>query len=255
LTGCMDVARDITPRKIMEAQMQAAQARLNQSYRLSAIGELAAGLAHHINNPLTAIIAEAQLLLLDLPADHPDREAVKIIENSGWRVQRSVQRLLDFSRPGPGTPESVPINQTIDDALALVGDPIRSIGIALQVELADQLPNVHGNGRHFADVWVNLLLLARDATSKNLPHTIRIRSFTGPAGCVMVEVYDDGDLIPPEELPGIFEPNFLHPAGGRGTGIELSISHELITQYGGELSVESSAENGTIFRVRLRTEA
>jgi two-component system NtrC family sensor kinase len=165
-----------------------------------------------------------------------------------------VQRLLDFSRPAPGTPESVLINQTIEDALALVGDPIRSNGIALQVELAGQLPKVHGNARHFADVWVNLLLLARDATSKNLPHTIRISSSAGPAGFVTVDVYDDGDPIPGEELERIFEPNFLRPAGGRGTGIELSICHELITQYDGQFIVESTVENGTIFRVRFHTE-
>jgi two-component system cell cycle sensor histidine kinase/response regulator CckA len=254
LTGYMDVARDITPRKNMEAQMLAAQARMNQSARLSAVGELAAGLAHHINNPLTAIIAEAQLLLQDFPEDHPDREAIKVIENSGWRVQRAVQRLLDFSRPAPGMPESVSINQTIEDALALVGDPIRSNGIALLVDLAGQLPNVYGNARHFADVWVNLLLLARDAASTNPPHTIRISSSAGPAGFVTVEVYDDGEPIPPEELEGIFEPNFLRPAGGRGTGIEFSICHELITQYDGQFTVESTAENGTIFRVRFRTE-
>ena len=255
LTGYMDVVRDITPRKNMEAQMQAAQARLNQSARLTAVGELAAGLAHHINNPLTAIIAEAQLLLQDLSTDHPDREAVKIIENSGWRVQRAVQRLLDFSRPAPGTPESVSINQTIDGALALVGDPIRSNGIALQVELADQLPNVYGNARQFADVWVNLLLLARDATAKTPPHTIRISSTAEPAGYVTVEVFDDGERISSEELNHIFEFNFLRPAGGRGTGIELSICHEIITQYDGQFTAESTVENGTIFRVRFRTEA
>jgi len=219
------------------------------------VGELAAGLAHHINNPLTVIIAEAQLLLQGLPEDHPDREAVKVIEDSGWRVQRAVQRLLDFSRPAPGMPESVLINQTIEDALALVGDPIRSNGIALIVDLAGQLPNVYGNARHFADVWVNLLLLARDAASMNPPHTIRISSSNGPAGFVTVEVYDDGDPIPPEELDNIFEPNFLRPPGGRGTGIEFSICHELITQYDGQFTVESTAGNGTIFRVRLRTEA
>ncbi len=254
LTGYMDVARDITPRKNMEAQMLAAQARLSQSARLTAVGELAAGLAHHINNPLTAIIAEAQLLLQDLSADHPGREAVKIIENSGWRVQRAVQRLLDFSRPAPGTPESVAINQSIEDALALVGDPIRSIGIALQVDLAEKLPNVHGNARHFADVWVNLLLLARDAASKNPPHTIRISSFGGPTNYVTVEVFDDGVPIPTAELQNIFEPNFLRPVGGRGTGIEFSICHEIVTQYEGQFTVESTPENGTILRVCFRTE-
>ncbi len=254
LIGYMDVARDITTRKQMEAQMQAAQARLNQSARLTAVGELAAGLAHHINNPLTAIIAEAQLIQQDLPQDHPDREAVKVIENSGWRVQRAVQRLLDFSRPVSGTPESVSINPTIEDALALVGDPIRSLGIALQVDLAQQLPRVCGNARQFADVWVNLLLLARDAASRNPPHTIRIQSTAEPAGMVTVEVYDDGNPIPPEELTEIFAPNFLHPPGGRGTGIEFSICHEIITQYNGQFTVESTAENGTILRARFRAE-
>lgn len=254
LIGYMDVARDITPRKNMEVQMQAAQTRLNQSARLTAVGELAAGLAHHINNPLTAIIAEAQLLQQDLPEEHPGREAVKVIENSGWRVQRAVQRLLDFSRPVPGTPESVSIDQTIEDALALVGDPIRSMGIALQVDLVEQLPKVRGNARQFADVWVNLLLLARDATSKNPPHTIRLRSSAEPAGFVTVEVYDNGETIPPGDLKNVFEPNFLHPAGGRGTGIEFSICHEIITQYNGQFTVESTAENGTILRVRFRTE-
>jgi signal transduction histidine kinase len=165
-----------------------------------------------------------------------------------------VQRLLDFSRPAPGTPESVAVNQTIEDALALVGDPIRSIGIALQVDLAEQLPKVHGNARHFADVWVNLLLLARDAASKNPPHSIRISSSAGQAGFVTVEVFDDGSPIPPGELETIFQPNFLRPVGGRGTGIEFSICHEIITQYEGQFTVESTAENGTIFRVRFRTE-
>lgn len=254
LIGYMDVARDITSRKNMEAQMQAAQARLNQAARLTAVGELAAGLAHHINNPLTAIIAEAQLLQQDLPEGHPDREAVKVIENSGWRVQRAVQRLLDFSRPAPGAPESVSINQTIDGALALVGDPIRSMGITLQIELAESLPDVRGNERQFADVWVNLLLLARDAAAKNPPHTICIRSVSEPAGFVTVEVSDDGEPIPPDELENIFSPNFLHPAGGRGTGIEFSICQEIVSQYDGQFTVSSTAENGTIFRVCFHTE-
>jgi PAS domain S-box-containing protein len=254
LIGYMDVARDVTPRKNMEAQIQAAQARLNQSVRLAAIGELASGLAHHINNPLTAIIAEAQLLLHDLPEDHVGREAARTIEKAGWRVQRAVQRLLDFSRPKPGMPESVSVNQTVEGALALVGDHIRSIGITLQVELAEQLHTVRGNARQFSDIWVNLLLLARDATSKNLPHIIRIRSLAEPAGFVTVEVYDDGESIPPEDLKEIFEPNFLKPAGGRGTGIEISICHEIISQYDGQIAVESNAGQGTTFRVSFPIE-
>jgi two-component system NtrC family sensor kinase len=247
----MDVARDVSNRKEIEAHLKAAQSRLTQSIRLASVGELAAGFAHHINNPLTTIIAEAQIMLHKMPADHPVQESAQAIERAGWRVQQAVQRLLDFSRPVPQTLESLSINHTIEEALALVGDHIRSKGITLQTQLAENLPEVRGDARQFQDVWVNLLLLARDAAIPDQPLTITVRSIPHTSGQVAIEVQDDGKLIPPEALNKLFEPNFFNPPGGRGTGLEFGICQEIVSQYNGQIVAESTNQHGTIIRVIL----
>jgi PAS domain S-box-containing protein len=246
-----DIILNALMRKQMEAQIRAAQTRLAQSARLAAIGELASGVAHHINNPLTAIIAEAQLLQTHLNQDQEGKVSAEIIEKAGWRVQEAVQRLLDFSRPPSASLENLNLNETIQTALALVGDHIQAGGVSLKVSLSDKPLALWGNARQLRDLWVNLLLLARDATSDGLPHVISLRSQEEAAGLITVEVCDDGSLISPDEIGAIFEPNFFKPFGGRGTGIELSICHEIVRQHQGRIGVESDPERGTIFRVQF----
>jgi PAS domain S-box-containing protein len=245
---------DITERKQMEAQIQAVQMRLAQSARLAAIGELASGVAHHINNPLTTIIAESQILLGYFPQDHAVRESAEAIEQAGWRVQKAVQKLLDFSRPASNTIETLSINSTIQSALELVSGQIQSAGIQLEVELPEGLPSLRGNYGQLSDLWVNFLMLARDATSDGLPHTIQIRSKDLLNGSLVVEVSDDGAVIPAEEMAVLFEPNFVKSLGGRGTGIELNICQEIVRQHSGQISAESSIQAGTTFQVCLPVE-
>lgn len=245
---------DITARKRMEAQIQAAQARLAQSYRLSAIGELASGVAHHINNPLTTIIAESQLLLQTLPAHDEGREMAEAIVAAGWRVQRAVQQLIEFSKPAPNNITSLSINDTIQTALELVGGQFQSNGVQLEADLSSSLPGLRGSSHQLVDLWVNLLILARDATNDGQPHHVRVRSLLAEAGQVLVEVWDDGAPIPPAEMGSLFEPNFLRSPGGRGTGIELNLCQEIVRQHGGNIYAQSSAERGTMFLVRLPLE-
>ena len=245
---------DITERRHAEEQIAAAQARLMQSSRLAAVGELAAGVAHHINNPLTAIIAEAQLLRQCIQPDQPERESIEAIESAGWRVQKIVQNLLEFSRPSARYISSLSVNDTIQRALDLIGEHIQSTGACLQIDLATDLPPLRGNPRQLSELWINLLLLARDATSDGLSHTIMISSAVDSEGWVQVSVRDDGIPIPSDELPLLFEPNFIQPVGGRGTGIEMSICQEIVRQHHGSIVVESDVENGTIFRVKLPVE-
>jgi PAS domain S-box-containing protein len=248
IVGDMDVVRDISERKEMQAQIQSAQTQLVQSARLAAIGELASGVAHYINNPLTTIIADSQLLLQVLPSGHPGRESAEAIVDAGWRAQSVVQRLLEFSRPPTGAMGSVSLNSTIERALVLVGSHVRSPNVNLEVELAEELPLVRGDARQLEDLWVNLLLVARDATNGGGRHTIRLHSRrSGPS--VVVEVRDDGIPIPPELMASIFEPSFIGPTNGRGSGMELSICREIVRQHRGEISAQSSVEGGTVFRV------
>jgi two-component system cell cycle sensor histidine kinase/response regulator CckA len=261
--GFMDVSRDITARKQLEAQVQAAQTQLAQAARLAAIGELASGVAHQISNPLTAVIAEAQILLRTLAAGSAERESAEAIEQAGWRAQGAVQRLLDFSRPMSTMQETLTINETIQHALALVGGQIASAGVVLQLELAPNLPAIHGNTRQIEDLWVNLLLLARDATGGGGWHRILVRSsaangaetVVGTPGGVKVEVNDDGETIPAAELASIFEPVFTGPAAGRGTGLELSICREIVRQHRGQIRAASAPGQGTTFTVILPASA
>ncbi len=251
LLGYMDVSHDITKRKHMEDQIRAAQTQLTQAARLATIGEMAAGIAHQIYNPLTTIIGDAQLLLRALPTDQPGRESAEAIEAAGWRVQEVIQRLMEFSKPGSGAMEALSVNATIERALAMVSEQIRSAGISLEAQLSQDDLQVKGNSRQLEDLWLNLLLLARDATSDDRPHRIAIQSFMSEHGWILVTVSDDGAPIPQEDLETIFEPNFIGPAIGRGTGVELSICREIVRQHNGKIEVDSLPRRDTIFRVSL----
>lgn len=255
LIGYMDVCRDITERKHMETRVQEAQTQLIQATRLAAIGELAAGIAHHIYNPLTTIIAESQLLLHDLPVEHPGRESAKAIEEAGWRVQRAVQKLLDFSQPPSNTLEILDVNDTIRDALELVGDQIRAHQVELIIDLGQNLPYLRGNTRQLVDLWVNLLMLAHGATSDGEPHFIRIQSKAPTMRSILVEISDDGQPLPAAEMETLFEPGFMKDLGRRGTGIELTLCQEIVRQHRGEITAESNLNDVTIFRVLFPAEA
>jgi len=123
------------------------------------------------------------------------------------------------------------------------------------VKLDADLPEVVANSHQLEDLWVNLLLLARDATADGNKHTITVTSTKKPDhSSVIVEVIDDGKLILPEQIDSIFEPNFTGPSSGRGSGMELSICREIVRQHGGEIRAESSPALGTVFRVILPKE-
>ena len=248
------MARDITEQKMMEEQLQAAQAHLVQAARMATIGEMDAAVAHQIYTPLTTIIADAQILLRKLPASQPGRDSAEAIEQAGWRLQQVVQHLMEFSRPTSETLESLPANQTIQSAISLVSAHIEAIGCQLEVKLGDELPPVRGNQRQLESLWVNLLLLARDASTDGRGDTIRVTSQPGPSGTLVVEVCDNGQPIPRDQLGTIFEPNFVGPTSGRGSGMELSICREIVRQHGGQMIADSAPGRDTIIRVTLPVE-
>ena len=258
------VGRDITERKRMEAQIQLAQAQLVQAARMATIGEVAAGVAHQIYNPLTTIIADAQILLRTMSPNQAGRDSAEAIEQAGWRLQQVVQRLMEFSRPASEIHDSVSINKTIQSATPLVRDQIEAIGCRLKIELDDKIPTIQANPRQLESLWINLLLLARDACINGQGQVIRIRSKFEPPENAIVEVHDNGRPIPKDQLAYVFEPNFAGPTIGRGTGMELSICREIVRQHGGKITAESefssvkgdhsisethSEERDTIFRI------
>ncbi len=254
LVGYMDVCRNISVRKQLEDQVRTFQTHLAQSARLSAIGELASGVAHQISNPLTTIIAEAQMLMHGAVTEDERRDSAKAIEQAGWRAQRTVQTLMDFARPAVSSLEWLAVNTTIENALTLVGSHFETLGVGLSLELAPDLPAIYGSPRQLEDLWVNLLLLARDAIADGQPHRIRLCSGLNADGRVQVEVNDDGEIILPSQLKSIFEPDFVGFSNRRGSGLELSICREMVRQHRGQIAVDSAPERGTTFIVTLPTE-
>ncbi|MBM4422690.1 MAG: GAF domain-containing protein [Chloroflexi bacterium] len=220
--------------------LQSAQAQLVQAARFTAVGELAAGVAHQINNPLTTVIADAQLMLKATPSDSPIYPSAKAIFQAGWRAQRVVQRLMNFSRPDDGELVPTDVNETVMEALDLVGAHLTRGGADLRVELDPNLPYVLANGHQLEEIWVNLLMNARDALADDRPGVVIVSSRVAASGDnIEVSVADNGRGISEADARQIFTPFFTTKEGGRGNGLGLSVCQTIAHNHGGDITFES----------------
>lgn len=220
-----------------------------QSEKLAAVGQLAAGVAHEINNPLTAILANAQLLQRQLPADDEMQESIDLIARAGARATQVVRNLLDFARKENYSLEPTDINETIQRALALVAHELLSRSITLTFEPAKDLPRTLASHDHLEGVWLNLMLNAVDAIDTG-PGNIHVTT-RRVGNEIRTSIVDNGKGIPPERISRIFEPFYTTKAPGRGTGLGLSVCHRIVKQHGGHILVDSQIGVGTEFTVVL----
>jgi two-component system NtrC family sensor kinase len=235
--------QDVTEKRRLEAS-------LAQSEKLAAVGQLAAGLAHEINNPLTAIIANTQLLQRELKADEDIMEMIDLIARAGQRAAQVVRNLLDMARKEEYIFEPVDLDQTLQKAFALVQHELVARSIQLSYEPAEGLPKILASKDHLQGVWVNLLTNAIDSFEECDHREIRVAT-TMQNNEVRVIFMDNGKGIPSEKLNRIFEPFYTTKAPGRGTGLGLSLCHRIIKQHGGSIHVDSEVGVGTIFTVAL----
>ncbi len=234
--------QDVTEKRRLEAT-------LAQSEKLAAVGQLAAGLAHEINNPLTAIIANAQILQRELPRDDDKQELVDLIARAGQRATQVVRNLLDLARKEQYDFAPTDLNDSIRKALALLQHEFVSRSVELIFEPASGLPLIKASENHLQGVWVNLITNAMDALEAE--HN-EIRILTRRQGSeVRVTVADSGKGMAPERLSRIFEPFYTTKGPGRGTGLGLSVCHRVIKQHGGRIMVDSQIGVGTQFTVVL----
>ena len=237
------IGEDVTEKRNLEAH-------LLQSEKLAAVGELAAGVAHEINNPLTAIIANAQLLRQEIDATNSDlADSVKLIEVAGTRASQVVRNLLGIARKESYELEPVDLNTTIHNALSLVQHELVGRPITVQLELSEDMPLVSASQEQLESVWINLFINAIDAIDKD-PGRIIITSYYTD-GQFQVTVTDNGKGIPADQLPKVFEPFFTTKTHGRGTGLGLSVSMRAVRLHGGTLQVESQHGEWTRFIVTL----
>ncbi|MGH2523677.1 MAG: two-component system sensor histidine kinase NtrB, partial [Anaerolineales bacterium] len=236
------LGQDVTEKRRLEAS-------LAQSEKMAAVGQLAAGVAHEINNPLAAIIANAQLLRRELPPDDERQESVDLIALAGDRAMKVVRGLLDFARQDRYEFVATDLNASVQGAIALVEHQLLTHSISLACDLAPALPLVLASHDHLQSVWLNLLLNARDALA-GAPGEIRVttRWMTSE---IHVTVADTGVGIPPERLARIFEPFYTTKETGQGTGLGLSLVHRIVRQHSGYIRVDSRPGQGTAFTVIL----
>jgi two-component system NtrC family sensor kinase len=225
--------------------------QLVHSSRFVALGQMAAGVAHELNSPLTAIVGEAQILLRDTAQDDPARDLLRDISNSGFRCKRIIQNLLTFSRQEEYTFEPVDLNEIVEKTLALVSYQIEKGSVQIRRDLEKGLPEVSASGQRIEQVLVNLLLNARDAVENTPEKLITIKTWAPSPLEVAVSVTDTGQGIPPEILPNIFDPFFTTKRLGKGTGLGLSVSVGIAEVHRGRIAVESQPGLGSTFILTL----
>jgi signal transduction histidine kinase len=235
----------------MEAQRDA-ENRLVQAAKLAAVGEMAAGIAHELNNPLTSVTGFAELALDTIPKDSQTRKDLEIVMHEAVRARDVVRRLLDFARQSESTRARASLNDVIEDVVALSRHLIHTSGVELKLELERDLPWVLADSNQMKQVLLNLVHNALQAMPTGGEMIISTKS-ASRAGrdWIMVSVRDTGVGIPHAELSRIFEPFYTTKGDQGGTGLGLSVTYGIVTDHGGQIEVESELDAGSKFTVWL----
>ena len=235
----------------MEAQ-RAAENRLLQAAKLAAVGEMAAGVAHELNNPLTTVTGFSELVLEDLTEDSPHKQELLMVLKEARRASSVVRRLLDFSRQGERVRASADLNEVVNDVIALTRHLIQTNNVVLIVELESTLPWVSIDSNQMKQVLLNLIHNALQAMPQG--GEMHVRTFLGRREgreWTVMSVQDTGTGISTEDQSKIFEPFFTTKGQRGGTGLGLSVTYSIVADHGGTIEVMSQAGQGSVFEVWL----
>jgi signal transduction histidine kinase len=235
----------------MEAQ-QEAESRLVQAAKLAAVGEMSAGIAHELNNPLTTVTGFTELVLDEMPQNAPHRADLEMVIREARRARDVVRRLLDFARQGERTRTRADMNEIVDEVLALSRHLIHTSGVDADVSLDKNLPWVSVDRNQMKQVLLNLVhnaLQAMPSGGELQLQTARRRR--NSREWITVTVRDSGLGIGAEHKARIFEPFFTTKGEAGGTGLGLSVTYGIITDHGGTIDVDSQVGSGSTFTVWL----
>ena len=248
--GVVHVMKDITARKQLEAEERVLREKAEVNSRLAAVGEMAAGIAHEINNPLTGVIGFSQMLLSEeLPAEV--QEQVKMIVSGGQRVSEIVKRMLTFARQTKPERTDVNLHDLLDNTVSLRGYLLKTANIEVIRKYAEELPALNVDAGQMQQVFLNLIINAEHAIKSSRGRG-RIEIVTVKTeGCIRIEFRDDGPGIDENVQTRIFQPFFTTKEPGEGTGLGLSLSRSIVLEHGGNIWVESKIGEGSNFIVEL----
>ncbi len=243
VTQAIHLEQDMTEKRQLENQVM-------QSEKLAVVGQLAAGIAHEINNPLTAIVANAQLLKVHMNGNDENLEALDLIELAGNRASQVVRNLLNLARKDQYEFVRTDVNESINSALCLVQHELNSNSVTLATCLEENLPLVKLSQEHIQGVWTNLVLNGIDAQKEQGSGEIAIET-TLEKKNVIITIADKGSGIAPENSKRIFEPFYTTKEAGSGTGLGLTICQKIVKHHGGQIQVYSKLGEGTKFTISL----
>ena len=239
--GAIEISKDITKDILL-------QTRLVEQQKLASVGQLAAGVAHEINNPLTTILTTAMLIQEEMVPEDPNYQELATIANETLRCRKIVTSLLDFARQSKPAKALHDINKIVRDSMALTRKQAIFKDVNFEAVLSEQIPRVNLDKDQIQQCLINLILNGIDATDPG--GKIRFISRMVPEKqSLEITVSDTGRGIPERALERVFEPFFTTKENG--TGLGLAITHGLIQQHGGSIEVESKEGEGTTFRIYL----
>ncbi|MHB0866882.1 MAG: ATP-binding protein [Thermoleophilia bacterium] len=236
-------------------EQQQLQEQLLQSTKLAAIGELAANIAHEINNPLTGVLGFAALMRRDCPADDPKARGLEIIENETLRARDIVRNLLDFARQDGLNKRKVAIREVMEDTLPLLRKQAELSNVAVRLRYAEDVPVVYVDVNQMKQVFINILNNALHAMPDGGTITIDIHAEKPDGHKPLVEVFftDTGSGIAADKISRVFDPFFTSKDAGEGTGLGLSVSQRIVEEHGGVIEVQSALGVGSTFIIKLPT--
>lgn len=233
-----------------EQAMQELVKRISRAEKMASLGQLAAGVAHEINNPLTGIIFYSDLLMQTLEKDDPRRRSLSCIYEDAKRCGKIIKNLLAYSRQEIHDKEILHVNTLLEHGLDLIRDRNFFMGIQIRKELSDDIILIEGDRDQLGQVIVNLVMNAVDAIDHE--GTMTLRTYLNePGQTACIEVSDTGRGIPEKDLALIFDPFFTTKAPGKGTGLGLSTAYGIVKENQGRIWVKETSKRGTTFVVEF----
>jgi signal transduction histidine kinase len=224
-----------------------------QTSKLATVGELAASIAHELNNPLATISLRTESLLAQSAEDDPRRRPLEIIDQEVERMGRLVGNLLQFSRRSQQQISTFDVRKEIDNAIEFIHYHLRKHQINVVREFADVVPTVHADRQQLRQLFLNLVMNASDAMPQGGRLTLRVAAgrMKSGVGAVVIEFTDTGAGIAPDDLAKVWEPFFTTKSEGKGTGLGLAICRRIVEEHRGTIHIESEVGAGTTVRIML----